>query len=146
MHNKDFLIGFQNKFNNALKELNSFYNNAGMAFCVGVKDGFETNNLYRLKIGYYCNAVNLYITNYLENLENGSILKNIIVWKNDVSDVKTYIDNKTVLDGLYNDIKELNLELLLNEHAKGTITEYINGLDKKEKSIADKYNTFVMGG
>lgn len=145
-YNSDYIVSFQFLFKDALKELNNFYYNAGMAFSFGTENLFEINNLFKLKAINYNTAVYCRVNDYLDNqvLDGVHDIAGARV-KNGSMYVNTYLNNKAEYDGLIK--AKLDVKDLVLAHSKGEAAEYINGIEKEnKKSNLEKYYNLIIKG
>ena len=149
-HSADYITNFEVLFKDALKELNAFYYNAGMAYSYGLKNTFETNNYYKLKIQYYTLLVNGHISDYLMDLsfdmpyegEISSIKSQI-----EAISVNVYLNNKDSYDTLIAESKIVDLETLTQKVVEGNEQTYLSSIiDEDEKEITQNYYNLVVKG
>lgn len=145
-YNSDYIVSFQFLFKDALKELNDFYYNAGMAYSYAAENLFEINNLYKLKVGYYSAAVYCRVNDYLDNQTiDYSHNLSAASYKDGKQYVDKYVKNKAEYDGLVS--AKLNISELVLAEAKGEASTYIQSITKEsKKSNLEKYYNLIIKG
>lgn len=144
---KDYIVNFNNVFKDALKQLNAFYFNAGMAYLTATNNTLQTNNLYKAEAEYYLFLVNEYTNAYLSETENyADILVTIKEQEKDVTanNLDKYIEEKDLIDEFYT--TNINRQLFVKKCIEGTSNDYLQNIKNlKEKSNLIFYQAIVIG-
>ena len=141
-----YIENFYNIFKDNIKNLNSFYYNAGMAYLIATTSSIETNNLYKLDLECYLIFANSYTLNYIDGGENATTILNGLNAK--VSDVDAnnfdqYIANIEMYDSLLNG--GIDKTLLVNKSISGEIETYLNQIENaQQKSNCENYYNNII--
>ena len=148
-YNDVYIVNFYNIFKDSLRELNNFYSNAGMAYAHGTKNMFKINNLYKLRVEYYCVLTSNYVSDYIETgADNLAYKTKLLTAKNkiDMDETSTYLNDVKSYDNLILISKHLDLIGLVKSEIEGTANEFINGLNEKQKSNTQLYYNLIVKG
>ena len=143
---KVYIENFYNIFKDNIKNLNSFYYNAGMAYLIATNTNIETNNLYKLNLECYLLFANSYTQNFIDGGANATKILDELNSK--VADVNAnnfdqYIANIEIYNALQNG--GIDKTLLVNKFISGEIETYLTEIQNEQQKLNyENYYNYII--